>query len=80
MTITEALLDYSCILQQIQELNREIRFVMDNRHDTSITARLTGMPSSGKIADPTLGAVEKLDEVELYIQHIYEKILRCHCR
>lgn len=77
MTIQQALIEYPYISGRVRELNREINEILDIKHDTSVTARLTGMPSGGQISNPTLQAVEQIvDRLDVHIERIRDRITR----
>lgn len=77
MTVQQALIEYPYITSRVQALNREINEMLSIKHDTSITARLTGMPPSGQISNPTLQAVEQIvDRLDVHIDRIKDRINR----
>lgn len=75
MTIQQALTDYPYISRKIQDLNRSINEILMVKHDTSVTAKLTGMPGGGEISDPTGQAVERIvDRYDVRITKLGERI------
>ena len=75
MTVQQALIEYPYIPQRVRDLNREINDIVCHKHDTSITAKLTGMPGGGQISNPTLQAVEQIiDRIDVHVERIRDRI------
>lgn len=75
ITIQQALIEYPYITGRVQALNREISEILSIKYDTSVTARLTGMPGGGQISDPTFQTIEQIvDRLDVHIERIKERI------
>lgn len=77
ITIQQALIEYPYITGRIQGYNREINEILSIKYDTSVTAKITGMPGGGQISDPTLQAIEQIvDRLDVHITRTQERISR----
>lgn len=77
ITIQQALIEYPYITGRIQGYNREINEILSIKYDTSVTAKITGMPGGGQISDPTLQAIEQIvDRLDVHITRTKERISR----
>ncbi len=62
MNIKKALDEYPTIMDQVRGLRESIETMRATRHDTKITAGISGMPGGGGISNPTMDQVMEIDD------------------